>query len=101
LHLELNEKTQIFPVKNGVEYLGWRFYLSESGKAVRKLRTANKKRLKRRRSLLHEEYKSGAIDFAAVNRSFVSLHGHLVHGHTYRLRERLYARTVFARERNI
>ncbi|MDR0221674.1 MAG: RNA-directed DNA polymerase, partial [Lachnospiraceae bacterium] len=44
LHLEMNEKTQIFPVKNGVEYLGWRFYLTESGKAVRKLRTANKRR---------------------------------------------------------
>jgi retron-type reverse transcriptase len=48
LKLDLNEKTQIFPLRNGVDYLGWHFYLSDSGKVIRKLRTSNKRSLKKR-----------------------------------------------------
>ena len=48
LLLELNSKTQIFPVKNGVKYLGWHFYLTDSGKVVRKLLTSGKRRIKNR-----------------------------------------------------
>ena len=37
LGLELNEKAQIFPIKNGVDYFGWRHYLTSAGRVVRKL----------------------------------------------------------------
>jgi len=97
LKIELNNKTQIFPVKNGVDYLGWHFYLSETGKVIRKLRTSNKKRLKRRLRLLQKEYRDWTIDFDAVKRSLVSTHGHLIHGHTYRLRSKLSEKTIFTR----
>ena len=97
LNLELNEKTQIFPLKNGVNYLGWNFYLTETGKVIQKLRTSNKSRLKRRLKLLQKDYKYGLIDFDAVKRSLVSTHGHLIHGHTYRLRVKLYSNAVFSR----
>lgn len=42
--LTFNEKTQIFPPKNGVEYLGFRFVLSDSGAVVRRLKTSSKLR---------------------------------------------------------
>jgi retron-type reverse transcriptase len=96
LKLELNEKTQIFPIENGVDYLGWHFYLTRTGKVILKLRTSNKRRLKRRLKLLQREYKYGIIDLPAVNRSFISTHGHLMHGQTYRLRSKLYRKTVFS-----
>ena len=35
LKLEFNQKTQIFPISSGVEYLGWRYTLSESGTVIR------------------------------------------------------------------
>ena len=45
LKIELNSKTQISPVKNGLDYLGWHFYLTDTGKVIRKLRKSNKGRL--------------------------------------------------------
>ena len=59
LKLELNEKTQVFPVKNGVKYLGWRFYLTETGKVVRKLQNEGKRRTKRRFKRLRGDYSKG------------------------------------------
>jgi hypothetical protein len=97
LKLELNEKTQVFPIRNGVDYLGWHFYLTETGKVVKKLRVSSKRRLKRRMKGLQEGYAEGKLDFDDVNTSLASTHGHLMHGHTYHLRERIYGNTVFAR----
>ena len=51
LKLELNEKTQIFPIRHGVDYLGWHFYLTDTGKVIKKLRTQNKKRLNKRNNI--------------------------------------------------
>ena len=98
LKIELNSKSQIFPMKNGVDYLGWHFYLTETGKVIRKLRVSKKGRLKRRLKLLQREYEKGLIDLEAVKRSMVSTRGHLIHGHTYRLRNKLSMRTVFRRK---
>ena len=42
LGLELNEKTQIFPIRNGIDFLGFHTYLTESGKVIRKLRHSSK-----------------------------------------------------------
>ena len=32
LQLNFNEKTQVFPLRSGVDYLGWHIYLSDTGK---------------------------------------------------------------------
>ena len=44
LKLSFNAKTQIFPVKNGVDFLGFNFRLSDSGKVVRRLRPQVKRK---------------------------------------------------------
>ena len=97
LHLQLNEKTQIFPVKNGVKYLGWHFYLTETGKVLRKLQASGKRRTKRRFRRLKKDYSTCKIALADVKRSLVSTHGHLIHGHTYRLRSKLWEQLVLAK----
>ena len=97
LKLELNEKTQIFPLRHGVDYLGWHFYLTDTGKVIKKLRTQCKKQLKRRMKGLQKGYGSERIDWGDIKRSLASTQGHLIHGHTYRLREKLYSETAFVR----
>lgn len=98
LKLELNEKTQIFPIRHGVPYLGWHFYLTDTGKVIKKLVTQNKKRLKRRMKGLQKSYAEGKMDVDGIKRSMVSTNGHLIHGQTYRLRTKLYWNTVFVRK---
>ncbi|MDR2600597.1 MAG: RNA-directed DNA polymerase [Oscillospiraceae bacterium] len=98
LELELNEKTQIFPLKNGVNYLGWHFYLSKTGKVIRKIRNPSKKRIKKKYKLLQFKYSNRTIDFDDVRRSTTSIRGHLQHGHTYRFREKLCDKTTFVRK---
>jgi hypothetical protein len=97
LKLELNEKTQIFPLRNGVDFLGWHFYLTESGKVIKKLRRSSKSRLKRRLAELQREYAEGKAGSERVDRCFASINGHLEHGHTWRLRSALYGKTIFTR----
>lgn len=86
LKLEFNEKTQIYPIRNGAEYLGFHFYLSETGKVIRKLKPQAKKRYKHRLKQLQQEYSEGKVQLADISRTLTSYAGHLSHGHTYYLR---------------
>lgn len=47
LKLELNNKTQIGMVKNGIDFLGYRHILTEQGTIIRKLRASSKIRMKK------------------------------------------------------
>ena len=98
LKLEFNEKTQIFPVSEGVDYLGWHFYLTDTGKVIRRLRTSNKRRVKRRLRAFRKWYSSGELDLDAIKRSLASYNGHLKHGHTWKLKTKLYWDFVLTRE---
>lgn len=97
LKLEFNEKMQIFPVSEGVDYLGWRFYLTDTGKVIRRLRTSNKRRFKRRLRAFKERYRTGEMDFEAIKRSLASYDGHLRHGHTWKLKAKIYGNFVLTK----
>lgn len=97
LKLEFNSKTQITPLSQGVEYLGFRFYLGRNGKVVRKLRTGAKKRLKSNLKRLKRAYADGEMEMDDVRCRLQSYVAHLAHGHTYRLRKKAFGQTVFAR----
>ena len=97
LKLEFNEKTQIFPVSEGVDYLGWRFYLTDTGKVIRRLRTSNKRRFKRGLKAFQEKYRSGEMDYDAIKRSLASYNGHLKHGHTWKLKTKIYGGFVLTK----
>lgn len=73
LKLEFNEKTQIHPIKNGTDYLGFHFYLSETGKVVRKLKPQAKKRYKHRLKKLRHEYREEKTSLEDIRRSLASL----------------------------
>lgn len=97
LKLKLNEKTQIYPLYQGIEFLGWRFFLTENGKVIRKLKPQSKVRVKRKFCKMQREYEMGLTDLEHIKMSLASYQGHLKHGHTYHLRQCLYQNFVLKR----
>ena len=97
LKLEFNEKTQIHAIRQGVDYLGFHFYLTETGKVIRTLRQSGKKRLKRKLRHYRRAFADGKLELDAVSRSVASFKGHLKHGHTYRLQKNIWNQFVLKR----
>jgi hypothetical protein len=95
LGLELNNKTQIFPLQNGVDYLGFHSYLTDTGQVVRKLRHDSKRRMKRKIRAFQRKWRAGEMTFADIHQSMQSWLAHASHGHTYRLRMRIMQRAIF------
>ena len=97
LKLEFNQKTQITPMAQGIDYVGWRFYLTDTGKIIRRLRTSAKKRYKRRLKLFQRQYAEWEIDFDRIKQSLASYRGHLKHGHTWKLCRKTLGTVVLVR----
>lgn len=97
LKVEFNEKTQIFPISEGVDFLGFRFYLTDTGKVIKRLRTSNKRRWKRRLRKFKKDYQNGDKSLAEIGRSVASYNGHLKHGHTYKLKKKVLAGFVLTK----
>lgn len=95
LHLELNSKTAIFPLKNGLDFLGFHSYLTESGACVQKLRRSEIQRIQTRVKYWEEAYPAGEVTREAVITSFVAWDAFASYGDTYALRLK-YAKKVSA-----
>lgn len=98
LLLEFNSKTQLTTLKSGVDYLGFHFYLTDTGKVIRRLRTSSKKRLKCRLKKFQKQYRQDQINLVDITHSVASYKGHLKHGHTYRLQQKIFHDFVLTRE---
>lgn len=83
LKLEFNQKTQICPSKNGVDFLGFHFYLTSSGKVIKRLRTQSKKKYKKRLKKMQTDFAEGRTELDDIKRSFAGFSGHLKRGHTF------------------
>ena len=62
LELSLNNKTQIGKVSVGIDFLGYRHYLTSTGKIVRKLRVSSRNRLKNHLSTLEKLERKHLVD---------------------------------------
>lgn len=93
LHLELNSKTAIFPLKNGLDFLGFHSYLTESGACVQKLRRSEIQRIQTRVKCWEKAYPAGEVTREAVITSFVAWDAFASYGDTYALRLK-YAKKV-------
>ncbi len=62
LQLELNEKTQIGIVKNGIDFLGYRHMVSKTGKIIVKIRSSSKQRMKKHLKTLNKLYQKNIVD---------------------------------------
>ena len=85
LGLRMNKKTNIFPLRNGIDFLGFHTYLTESGKIIRKVRRSSKcnaqRKLKKQRGLLDRE----KISLSDIEQSYGSWRSHAVKGNCYHL----------------
>ena len=91
LRLRLHErKRRIFPVSEGIPFLGFRVYPHN-----RKLLAASVKRARRPLARLTEEYQRGDTSMDAVQRSVRAWIAHAAHGNTSGLRRRLFQDAVF------
>ena len=61
LRLELNEKTNIFPLRHGVDFLGFHTYITESGQIVRKLRRSSLKAMSGKIRKWKKDYPAGKV----------------------------------------
>lgn len=88
LKLELNEKTAIFPLRNGIDFLGFHTYLTDSGKVVMKLRKSSIQRMNARLKKWSKAYPKGEVSKEEIVTSFKAWNAHAAHGNTYTLRMR-------------
>lgn len=78
--LELNGKTNIFPLRNGLDFLGFHSYLTDSGKVIRKVRRSSKSRMARKLRAFEAKYKSGEMTRKEIEDSYRSWRAHASHG---------------------
>ena len=97
LQLEFNEKTQIFPIRNGVDYLGWHIYMTETGKVIRKVKQQTKYKYKRKLRYFEYAYAHDLIESKDISQTLASYHAHLSHGHTYNLQKRVLGKFVLSK----
>jgi hypothetical protein len=85
LDLELNQKTQIFPLSHGIDFLGFHTYLTKTGKVIRIIRRKSKTNMKRKINTFKKLVSNGKMDHEDVLHSYQSWKAHAVHGNTRRL----------------
>lgn len=83
--LEFNAKTQIIPIKNGIEFLGGRYYIVENGRIVLKVKKQSKDRLKRNIKRVTTLQNKGAVDRQYIHGFFAGYNGHLKDFNAYHL----------------
>lgn len=85
LDLTLNGKTQIFPFKNGVNYLGFHTYVTSNGKVIRKLKNQNKRNAQRKYLKMAKLVSGGKLSMEKFNASYNAWKNHISHGNCYNL----------------
>lgn len=87
LELTLNGKTQIFPFKNGVSYLGFHTYVTKDGKVIRRLKNQNKRNAQKRFVRMARLVVAGKLPEGKFRASYQAWKNHISHGNCYRLGE--------------
>lgn len=77
LLLELNAKTQIGKLKDGFDFLGFRFSLCDNGHINKKLKKQAKVRIKKKFKLIKILKENDIIDKQYIDRRLASYRGHL------------------------
>lgn len=78
--LELNQKTNIFPLRNGLDFLGFHTYIDDAGRVIRKVRKSSRDRMKRKLRKYAALYQRGEIDREKIAESYTSWRAHALHG---------------------
>ena len=85
LHLTLNSKTEIVPMRKGIRFLGFHTYLTKDGKVIRKLTGANKRQIRKRLRRYAMLVKAGKMQKREFDERYVAWKNHALHGNCYKL----------------
>jgi len=91
LALTLNSKTNIFPMAQGVNFLGYRIWPTH-----RLLRKSSVKLMRRKLKRFAAGYAVGKVTLAEINASIQSWLGHCSHANTYNVRRKLFSDFILA-----
>lgn len=80
LGLELNNKTQIIPFKNGIKYCGFHTYVTQDGKCIRKLTNEKKRAAKKKYRRMAKAVMKGRFSKEKFDESYVAFKNHISHG---------------------
>lgn len=93
LQLDLHpNKAEIFPIKNGVTFLGYHVFNSH-----RRIQKSNINRFLNRMKLKQFEYANNKIKLKDITQSIKAWIGHSAHADTYHLREDLFQNLIFSK----
>jgi retron-type reverse transcriptase len=88
LGLELNQKTQIFPVSlwrgRALDFLGYRIWPTH-----RRLRKGSIQRMRRRLLKMQQLYRCGLIGLKEIQQRIMSWIGYTIHANSYHIRQRI------------
>ena len=85
LELTLNGKTQISPLKNGISYLGFHFYLTDCGKVIMKLKNQNKRNAQKKYLKMAKLVAEGKLPAEKFEASYGAWKNHISYGNCFRL----------------
>ncbi|WP_034629499.1 RNA-directed DNA polymerase [Desulfotruncus alcoholivorax] len=94
LDLELNGKTGIFPISQGIDFCGYRIWPTH-----RKIRKSSIKRMKRKLKAFQRKFKAGKISLEKINATIQSWLGHVKHGDSYNLRKKVLESFILTNEK--
>ncbi len=90
LGLSLNiKKTQIFPLKQGINFLGFKFKLTETGKVLRLLSKENIKKRKRKLRKFKKLVDESKMTKEKADECYESWKAHAKKGNSYKLLQRM------------
>jgi len=85
LKLSLNGKTQICPFKNGMSFLGFHHYITPDGKYIRRLKSENKRKAKKKIRSMAKMVKSGKMSDKDFYQRYEAWKNHASHGNCKKL----------------
>lgn len=90
LGINLNEKkTQLYPLKQGINFLGFKFKLTKTGKVIRLLSKKNIKRQKRKLRKFKRLVNEGKMTRKKADECYESWRDHANKGNSYKLLQRM------------
>ena len=90
IKFQINEKkTRIYNLREGIEFLGFKFRLTETGKVLMIIRPDNVKRERKKLFRLVQKSKRGDLPREKVDESYAAWRNHASKGNSYKLLQRM------------
>lgn len=84
-----HKKTRVFPLNSGIEFLGFNFKLTESGKVLMQIRSDSVKRVRKKLRRLVQKSKRGELPRSSVDASYQAWRQHASKGNSFHLIQRM------------